>query len=157
MVQYDKDPTILCKTFVEKANAILSEHSEIQHTFSIDDGYEGCILDIPQQSENGFNITIEIDENRLILYTEGSHIHLDDVQDPKHLVQDILGLLRDLLSSAMRVVEFLSDDKPYKWSMESFRNGKWENENTTGLLFYNYFGKKTQKIYQNDILPSREL
>ena len=157
MANYDRDPTILCKTFVEETKEILSKYPEIQHIWSIDSDYEGCFLDIPKQGENGFDITIEIHDDEITLLLEGGHIHFEETNGVENTVQELLSLLRDLLSPTMRVVEYLSNKQSYKWQIESFRNGKWECENMTSLLFHNFFGKKTQKIYQNNILPSRIL
>lgn len=40
--------------------------------------------------------------------------------------------------------------------MEILNGDEWQEESTTGLLFYNYLGKRSEKIYQNKVLPPRE-
>jgi hypothetical protein len=112
-------------------------------------------LDIPKQSENGFDITVEVFPHEIIVSADGPHLHFDDMKNIETTVQEALGLIRDMLSPAIRVVEQRSNGHPYKWHLESFRNGQWQREDTTDILFYNYFGKKSKTIYQNDILPGR--
>jgi hypothetical protein len=55
----------------------------------------------------------------------------------------------------MRIRERLSNGTPYKWTLENFEDGKWVNENTCGVFFWDRFGKKTEKLYSNEVLPAR--
>ncbi len=154
MKKEDRNPA-LCRAFIAMAKDILSQHPEVKHTWSIDDDEDHCILDIPKQSESGFDIMTEVFPSQIVVSADGPHHHFDDTKNIETTVQEALGLIRDLLSPAMRVVEYRSSGQPYKWHLESCRNGQWQREDTTGLFFYNFFGKRTQNIHQNHILPSR--
>jgi hypothetical protein len=55
----------------------------------------------------------------------------------------------------MRLRELLRGSSPYKWSLESLDNGLWTEEASSGLLFYNYCGQRSERIYQNKILEIR--
>ena len=66
------------------------------------------------------------------------------------------GESRDLLSPVMRIRERLAGGKPYKWIFELYHDGQWIAEEWCGLFFWNYIGKRTEKIYQNRILPAME-
>lgn len=149
-----RDPAF-CRAFVVAAKGILSQHPEVKHSLSIDDDEDHCILDIPKQSDDGFDITIEVFPSGIILSASGAHIHFDDIKEAESTISEVFGLIRDLLSPAMRVVEQRSNEQPYKWYLESLRNGQWQREDANGLLFYNFFGKKTEKIYQNNIMQNR--
>ena len=156
MKEEDRNP-VVCRAFVANAKDILAHHPEVKHAWSIDDDEDHCILDIPKQSDDGFDITVEVFPNEIVVSADGPHIRFDDIKIIEDTVRDVLGLVRDMLSPAMRVVEQVSNEKPYKWHLESFHDGKWIREDTTGILFYNYFGKKTKNIYYNKVLPSRDV
>ncbi len=150
-----RNPT-LCRAFVKTAKEILANYPNIRHEWSIDDDNDHCILDIPRQSETGFNITIETFPSEIIVSADGPHHHFDDVKDIKATVDNVLGLVRDLLSPAMRIREIVSNGRPYKWHLESQQHGQWIIENTTGLFsIFALLGKKSERIYQNNILPIR--
>lgn len=148
---------ILCRCFVDQAKQFLSTYPQIKHEWSIDEDQDHCILDIPEESENGFSITVEVDSDQIIVLTSGAHQNFEfNGDNPDDLVSEILGLVRDLLSPMMRIRERLSNGKPYKWAFEVYHNEQWITEEFVGLLFWNYFGKRTEKIYQNETLPARE-
>jgi hypothetical protein len=154
MKNNDRDPT-LCRAFISTAKVILAEHPEVKHSWSIDDDEDHCILDIPKQSEHGFDITVEVYPHEIAVSTDGPHVHFDDVKHIGAAVQEALGLVRDLLSPTMRVVKYQSNGQPYKWCLESLRDGKWYREDTMGILFYNFFGRRSTIICQNHVLPGR--
>jgi hypothetical protein len=154
MINDNRDPS-LCRSFVAKAKADLIQHPEVKHSWSIDEDEDHCILDIPKAAQNGFDITIEVFPNEITVLANGLHLHFDDIKDVEKTVQNVLGMLRELLSPSMRVVEFRSNGHPYRWVLESFRNNRWHREDTTGIVFYNIFGRRTKNIYQNQILPRK--
>ncbi len=151
MSDYD---TILCRAFVARAKEILSAHPQIQHNWSIDDDEDHCILDIPKVNEDGFDITVEVDCDEIVIRAHGYHQHVDE-KDDNQKIESAFGLVRDLLSTSMRIKEYWVGGSPCRWEAQSSRNGEWVTEATTGLLFRNYFGKRLEKYYQNNILPGR--
>ena len=64
-------------------------------------------------------------------------------------------MARDLLSSDMRIREQRAGRHGYRWHAERLEGGKWVVESTTGLLFWNYLGWRSERIYQNTQLPGR--
>lgn len=154
MTEYERDAE-LCRLFVSQARKFFARHPEILHTLSIDGDEDHAIVEITGQGDAGFDIMIEIDTNEITFRGEGWHGHYL-CQDPKfEFVASMLGLLRDLLSPSMRIRERLSNGTPYKWTLENFEDGKWVNENTSGTFFWDRFGKKTEKVYSNEVLPAR--
>jgi len=145
----------LCNQFVKTIKEILATYPEVKHTWSIDDDEDHCILDIPKQKNDGFDITVEVFPKEIIIIAAGAHIHFDLKESYEKLVQSSFGLVRDLLSPNMRIREMLSANRPYKWYIETLHSTKWTVEESNGLFFWNYFGKKSEKIYQNLILKGR--
>jgi len=84
------------------------------------------------------------------------HTPMDDDRDPASVVRDALGLVRDLLSAAMRLRELRAGGWPYKWILEARVSGQWQTEQTMGPLVWNYFGARSKRIYQNAHLPERD-
>jgi hypothetical protein len=146
----------LCQSFLRQAKDALSDSPQIKHTWSMDADEKHCILNIPKDGDNGFPVTVEVRPDEIMVIAGGAHtnFHLDET--PDKLAAHALGLVRDLLSPAMRIREHLAGGKPYKWAFELNKNGQWITEEYCALFFWNYFGKRTVKIYQNNILPARE-
>ncbi|HSR18378.1 MAG TPA: hypothetical protein VLM39_09850 [Ignavibacteriaceae bacterium] len=109
-------------------------------------------------SSQGFDIIIRYDENNIYLETDtGYHDYFKVNNNFKEVLIDVMGIIRDLLTRNMRIKEYLSNNRSYKWTLQCFRENKWKDESSTGLIFWNYFGKKSEKIYFNNSLPIREL
>ena len=149
-----RDPT-LCREFVRQGKAFLSEYPEVRHTWSIDADEDHCILDIPEQSEDGFPITVHVWPNEVTVTAGGAHTNATPQGKPQELVARTLGYVQDLMSPRMRVRERLAGGRAYKWAIELCMDGKWETEEWVGLFFYNYFGRRSERTYQNRVLPSR--
>jgi hypothetical protein len=151
----NRDPT-LCRSFVRQAKQALSHHPQIVHKWSIDDDEDHCILDISEADENGFPITVEVHSEQITVMAGPTHVHLDLDGDADELAAYALGLVRDLLSPATRIHERLAGKTPIKWTLEHLQGGEWTAEEEMGLLLYNYFGRRSERTYQNQILPARE-
>jgi hypothetical protein len=143
------------REFVEQAKRFLAECPQIRHAWEYADESH-CTLEIPVQCEGGFTITVEVSAEEIMVGAGGAHTNLIfDDGDPKEFVGRALGLIRDLVSPVMRVRERTAGGKPYWWAFESLMDGKWHTEESVGLLVWNWFGKRSQRTYQNTILPSR--
>jgi hypothetical protein len=111
-----------------------------------------------KNSPNGFDIILSYDKNFIYLNTNtGFHYYPNIINDFEQTLIEVMGLVRDLLSNNMRLKEFLSNNTPYKWSLQCYDDGEWKDEAYTKLIFWNYLGKKSERIYSNNILPAREL
>ena len=144
----------LIKNFTEYVKPLLLDDTEINHEWNIEK--DSCTLTFLKNSESGFDIYIKVYPDRIMVSTDrGAHEHFDVEYENSNLIECTMGFVRDLLSADMRIRELLSGNKPYKWIIENFDGEKWNYEGSTGLIFWNYFGRKSEKIYQNDILPRR--
>ncbi|MCE5323304.1 hypothetical protein LLG46_08315 [bacterium] len=112
-------------------------------------------LHFPKRSDDGFDITVEVFSNEIIVSADGPHFHFDQVESPEDTVNDALGLTRDLLSPDMRILQKCTNGKPYKWSLQVLRNGTWHTEQTMGLLVFNIIGKRSERVFTNRLLPGR--
>lgn len=113
-------------------------------------------LRLPRADASGFDIALIGNSNDIELAAGGFHSHVDNPADPTELVRGALGFVRDLLTPSMRLREWCSNGVPYRWVLESSRGGAWVAEESTGLLFWNYFGRRTERVFQNNQLPSRD-
>ena len=147
----------LSKIFTRFAKDALSQHPQIKHSWSINDELKDqCKLEIPKQNDKGFDILVNVSLHEIRVFAKGiDFVHFSIVDNFEEAVIDLLGLIRDLLSPHMRIRELRAGNSAYRWYMESFRNRKWIVEQTTGLLFWNFFGKRSEKIYQNSTLEGR--
>ena len=143
---------------LRRAEEILEDHPGLGH---VESGYEheSVTLTFPRQAEGGFDVVVEAASEELILFANGAHVQFDRPYDPDYgpemQVEEALGLARDLLSPAMRIRERYAGNKPYRWHIEYVNDTQWRVEHETVLLFWNYFGRRSERIYQNYTLPSR--
>jgi len=112
---------------------------------------------IKDKSKNGYSIYVEILGDELIFHCDHFHQH---IYQPKEMnteeyVNHVFGMVYDYLTTDVRMIEKRSNGKPYKWTIETKEGEEWKEDQSTGLIFYNYFGMKSEKIYQNDLLPPR--
>ena len=151
----DCDPT-LCRAFVAEAKRLFGEHPEIAHTWSIDADEDHCVLDIPKASDDGFDIVVEADPCGITLTCEALRASEAIVAEtPEDFAGHCVGLLYDLLSPLMRVRERLAGESAYKWTLECLRGDIWEERASRSLFFFNYWAKRTERIYRNTVLPLR--
>lgn len=151
------DQTALCRAFVSEAKRLFEEHPQIAHTWTIEPDHSRCTLQIPKQDDHGFDITIAIDLDDLWV-TCGRFQASDCLEEgtAEDFAGNCVGLLYDLLSPLMQVREQLANDTPYKWTLECLRDGSWEVTGTHSRLFFSFWGKRSERSYQNHTLPLRD-
>jgi hypothetical protein len=137
-----------------QAAKALAGHPDLRHTW-MDQG-SVVTLSFPPADESGFEVALQVGNGYAYVLMGQSH-HDFDLEDesPDSVIARALGLIRDLLSPMMRLRELRSGGQPYRWFVEADVNGRWVPETEHGLLFYNYFGKRTEHFFQNRQLPPR--
>jgi hypothetical protein len=131
-----------------QASRVLTAHPSLLYQ------WHGDHLVFPAVDEDGFDVTLQPDAHGIIVLTGvGVHEHIDG--SPWDAVRDALGLARDLLSPDMRVREQRAGGAGYRWVLERRDTGMWRPQSETGLLFWNYFGRRSEHFYQNTQLPGR--
>lgn len=141
-----------------QASRVLQGHPGLSH-----DWREDGALRFPASSEQGFEVVLQPDSHGIIVFTSvGFHKHFEG--PVVKVVQEALGFARDLLSPDTRVTEHWAGDHPYRWNLERRRmvlrldgreEGEWAVASITCLLLWNFFGRRTERIYQNAHLPGR--
>jgi hypothetical protein len=127
----------------------LARHPELLHVWR-DDGS----LTFPPTADEGFEVSLHPNACAITVFTGvGWHHALDG--EPTEAVEQALGLTRDLLSSDCRIREGCAAGQPYRWTLERRESETWLPESTTALLFWNYFGRRSERFYQNNQLPGR--
>jgi len=146
----------LCRDFVQAAKAALSETPQITHSWAIAANEARCSLLIPKTNEDGFDVTVEASLDGIVVFAAGAHEHFD-IPESTHQERIVaaLGLVRNLLSPHMRIRELRAGKSAYRWHLEALHNNEWQTEGFTGLLFWNYFAKRSERILQNTTLPGR--
>jgi hypothetical protein len=138
----------------KQGSAVFIDHPELEHHWEVEsDG--SVVLHLPKTSPRGFDISLTGNDVDIELEAGGFHSHFDDLPDPKELISGALGFVRDLLSESMRLRVCYSNGNPYRWLLESRDQNAWKVEEETGLLFWNFFGEKSEEVFQNDQLLPR--
>lgn len=104
---------------------------------------------LPKQGIDGFETQLECMDYGVYPSAEGWHGGCWDVTvfKPQELSTGIREFVLSILYNAVLEVHF-SGGKPYKWVLHySFEGERAQDE--TGLLFYNWFGRRTVKEYTN--------
>jgi hypothetical protein len=113
-------------------------------------------LTIMKKKDEGFDVVLCVSNQEIIVFAEGAHVHLYNERNSDDVVSSALELTYDLLTKNMRVIEYSVSEKPYKWTMQTNVNGRWETDVVTRLFTWSLFCSKKSRILQNDQLPIRE-
>ena len=148
--------TDLTRTFRSLAEKFFARYPELKPKWLSHSTWADLELEIPPQDNTGFTVTACIRDDEIIVFGAGSHQHITRERDHERLVAEAFGLIYDLLSPGMRVIEFTAGGKAYRWKMQTLVNGEWRTEITTALFVWRFFAKKEQRILQNKAVPLRE-
>jgi hypothetical protein len=145
-------------TFYKLASSRLAELPGLPHEWvSGPDGKRS--LRIPKLDESGFDITIECESNGLHPFAEGWHGAPWEANTPdmsiEEVAEDCLGFVRTLLCPDATLTVHYSGGRPYRWILRYPTLGA-PVKDETGLLFFNYFGRRETREFRNTHLPPRE-
>jgi hypothetical protein len=145
-------------TFFEMAQGILSRHPTVAHEWTLHTSGKRT-LRLPAVSSNGFDVVIQAETYGLYPYAGDWHGAPWDSNMPKmsfaEICEDCLGFVRSLLCSDSSLQVFYSNERPYRWVLSYPLDGG-QFSDRTGLLVFNYFGRRTKRTFQNQQLPPRE-
>jgi hypothetical protein len=143
----------LPETLRQYGMAVLAQNPEIVHVWSAEPDY--CDLSIPASDANGFDIRITAEADAITLHWGNWHTRFEPTAGNDTLVEAVFGLIRDMLSSDMRIRELCAGDKPYRGLLEAYDGTHWSTEQEMVLIFWNYFAKRSARTYSNSTLPGR--
>lgn len=133
--------------------SVLASYPEIVHQWS--DRPDGCELNIPISCPTGFDIRLLVSPDTVTLDWGRWHTPFELDTEIETFVEHLFGLIRDMLGPEMRVRELWAWPFPYRGFLESFDGTQWSVVQETGLVIWNYLGKRSVRIYFNSVLPGR--
>ena len=104
-------------------------------------------ITIKAKDEKGFDITLYDDSGRLTVAFGNWHNEFDTEEEA-------INIIGFGLSNECRLKEFKKGKTIYKWVVESLEDGKWVECFTTGLIFYPFWRKTSEEIFQNNVINS---
>lgn len=101
-------------------------------------------IEVNEVNENGFSVSFIEEGNEYSVYLGPCHWHFEDLDEA-------LNYFGFGLSTKCRLREIIRG-QPYKWIVEQKSDKGWEQVNLTGLLFFRFWKKREEKIYQNSLI-----
>lgn len=148
----------LAETLERIATQVLAEERHLVHTW--DAGARGKrTLVFPAQCEDGFEVRVEagldwldvgVAEGWQDMTCDGNPVR----ETHEALIVNALGFVRTLLSTDAVLETRYAGQAPYKWVLRYRDEEGWQG-GTTGLLLFNYLGRRRVTVRQNTILPAR--
>ena len=141
------------QTFLKLREDFRTRYTDLIIHESEDEAQNLASLEVKSQSSEGFDVGVEIRADKIFFWTNtGFHDEWQIGKDHNSFMKSVFEFLRDVLSNNMRLRELRSNGRPYRWILEGWDGKDWIMESTTGLIFYNYFGRKSEHIFQNQMI-----
>jgi hypothetical protein len=146
----------LVEQFLEYCRPILDDPATPTHSLRIGDNRSFAILTFPTEKPDGFDVVVTVVRAHISVSAGvKARVHMDNGKSARDTVEAALGLIRDLLSPDMRVRQQYAGRQLYWAGIERFDGSEWKITSSTGLMFWNYFGKRSEKIFVNRQMPGR--
>ena len=148
----------LVEAFETRARAVLVGYPQLAHRWEDIDKWRGRRLSIPKAEESGFDVSVAAYPNGLYAYAGPWHSPAWDGCAPGESVdamcEEFLGFLRTLLCEDAALAVDYAGGSPYRMRLH-YQTEQGGESSVTGQLFFNYFGKRSQKFFRNRHLPRR--
>jgi hypothetical protein len=103
-------------------------------------------LDIRAETKTEFDVGFAMREDSYTLWAEGWHDEFVMGGDPTEDARLLLARVRMLLDGRARLCVRYAGRMPYRWTLVVEDEEGWRGYfDVTGLLFYNYFGRRTTR------------
>jgi hypothetical protein len=96
-------------------------------------------------SENGFRVSLTLTGDGFLVWFDGWHEEFEDEQEA-------LNCFAFGLSAECRLRVTAHGGFRHKWTVEYLRNGVWQEDSSTGLIFFPFFLPKKVLFLQNDLI-----
>ena len=152
----------LTDIFLEVVKPILERHPTLSHALLINEKRPRVELIIHKQSEDGFDVGVVCEAHGVYPWAGNWHGAAWDMTTPhaegnlQQTCETCLGFVRTLLSPDARLRVQYKGGQPCHWIVELFDGEKWQAQEESSLVIFNFFGKLTETIHQNRQLPSRQ-
>lgn len=107
---------------------------------------DGTSISVFPMSDDGFTVSLYEREENFTVAFDGWHEEFQDRNEALNCF--VFGL-----SSECRLKEVRHGNFACKWTVESWENGKWVEDSTTGLLIFPFWKKEEVRYLQNSLLP----
>jgi hypothetical protein len=131
------NPTI--QKIVEK----LKEYPDV--TYSTTDNS----ITVDPKDEKGFLVSLGVGPRDIIVSSDFWHEHFDKDEE-----DNALDCFAFMLSDSCRLKIEYRGEKPKRWTIESFENGNWIGDSTTGLFNFNFWSPTRTEYLQNRIIKT---
>ncbi len=135
----------------DASDRFVSAHPEMAGHFELHARDEEIVYSV-FGSDEGFDVHLALgDVNEIIFHAGPIHTHnfQEEGQSPQEFVDEMFYQIRHLLSPLSRIVEHRAGKQSCKWELQYETDGEWETSETMGMLFYNFFAKRSRHIIQN--------
>ena len=104
-------------------------------------------LRFPRVDDFGFDVEVCVGDREIVVQALGAHEHFEVGNGtPRRSVLPSWGSCATCWSRDMRIREIRSRGKPFRWFVESRNGPAWQVEAETGLLVFNYLGKRSARV-----------
>jgi len=151
---------VLPDAFFQLAKEWLATHPHLSHEWCGPEKDGKRILRIPKLDNTGFDVEIQCETYGLYPFCDGWHgAPWDAPHDSKttceEICADCLRFVGSTLDSNATLTVWYASGKPYKWVL-SYPWGGQRTHDDVRSLFFNFFGRREQRMFQNRHLQSRE-
>ena len=107
---------------IEQIKAKLARHPELRFVET------PSSIQVKAPSENGFNVTFDVEANSFTVHFDGWHEHFKTVEEA-------LNCFAFAFSGQSRVAVTYRGTTAVRWTLETLREGQWLRDSETDLLF----------------------
>jgi hypothetical protein len=126
---------------IETIRAKLQGYRHVQYE------YTASSITVAPESPDGFPVNLYEDGTRFVVGFGGWHEHLDSESEALNCVA--FGL-----SDQCRLRVTRRGGTDYLWTVQHLVDGRWWDESQTGLLFFPFWRRRSERFYQNRIIRS---
>ena len=107
-------------------------------------------ITVDPKNEKGFSVSIGVGPRDIIVSADFWHEHFDiDNED------EAMNCFAFMLSDSCRLKVDYRGQKPKRWTIESYEDGNWVGDSTTGLFNFNFWSPTRTEYFQNDLIKMR--
>jgi len=107
-------------------------------------------ITVDSKNEKGFSVSMGVGPREIIVSSDFWHEHFDKDEEDK-----ALDCFAFMLSDSCRLKVEYRGQKPKRWTIESFENGNWIGDSTTGQFNINFWSPTRTEYFQNDLIKTR--
>jgi hypothetical protein len=105
------------------------------------------LITVDPKDNKGFSVTLGVGPREFIVSADGWHEHFDKDEEEKALNCFVF-----LLSNMCRLKIEYKGEKPKTYTLESFENGQWIGDSTTGLFNLKFWKPTRVEYLQNGLI-----